>query len=329
MKAVLHDSVNACSRSLTCASLSALWNTSPSTVAVPGQLAADRGVSPWLISAVDVITLNVEPGGKPPSMAWSNPPELTDTAASTAPVEAFTATSAALFFSLASAASAARCTDGSIVVVTGLPGCGGAWPGSRRARRCRTPPRRWRPARRPAGARRPAPGRSGRPRPARCTARRAAELLRRHRPDRADHPAAQPGREGAQRGAGLEHRAGERVEGRLELGVAGPAHGEDRLEEGRMGLGGGDRGAAAAAGAPAATSADFSAAALDPGPLDADRHHLALAGQRRAARARVPRRGRAVVRRDSWSPARSGGAIVAGDHFTSQCPGSAPGARQT
>jgi len=57
-------------------------------------------------------------------MAWSNPPELTDTAASTAPLEALTATSAALFFSPASAASAARCTDGSIVVLTGLPGCG-------------------------------------------------------------------------------------------------------------------------------------------------------------------------------------------------------------
>src|SRR6266700_4734575 len=124
MKAVLHDSVNACSRLLTGASLSALWNTSPSTVAVPGQLAADRGVSPWLISAVDVITLNVEPGGKPPSMAWSNPPALTDTAASTAPVEAFTATSAALFFCPASAVSAARCTDGSIVVLTGVPGRG-------------------------------------------------------------------------------------------------------------------------------------------------------------------------------------------------------------
>ncbi len=126
MNAVLHDSVNACSRLLTGASLSALWNTSPSTVAVPGQLADDRGVSPWPISAVEVITLNVEPGGNPPSMAWSKPPELTDTAASTAPLEALTATSAALFFSPASAASAARCTDGSIVVVTGCPGRGGS-----------------------------------------------------------------------------------------------------------------------------------------------------------------------------------------------------------
>src|SRR5208282_3592485 len=103
MNAVLHDSVNAWSTVLTGASPSALWKTSPSTVAVSGQLAADCGVSPWVISAVDVMTLNVEPGGKAPSMAWSKPPELTDTTASTAPVEARTATSAALFFSPASA----------------------------------------------------------------------------------------------------------------------------------------------------------------------------------------------------------------------------------
>ena len=75
---------------------------------------------------MDVITLKVEPGGKPPSMAWSKPPELADTAASTAPVEAFTATSAALLFSPASAASAARCTEGSIVVLTGVPGRDGS-----------------------------------------------------------------------------------------------------------------------------------------------------------------------------------------------------------
>ena len=126
MKAVLHDSVKACSKVLTGASPSALWNTSPSTVAVPGQLAAELGVSPWVISAVEVITLNVEPGGKPPSMAWSKPPELTETAARTSPVEAFTATSAALFCSPARAASAACCVAGSIVVVTGVPGCAGS-----------------------------------------------------------------------------------------------------------------------------------------------------------------------------------------------------------
>ena len=94
-------------------------------MAVPGQLAVDCGLSPRLISAVDVITLNVEPGGKAPSMAWSKP-ELTDTAASTAPVETFTATSAALFFSPASAASAARWAEGRIVVMTEVPGCGGS-----------------------------------------------------------------------------------------------------------------------------------------------------------------------------------------------------------
>ena len=126
MKAVLHDSVNACSRVLTGASPSALWNTSPSTVAVPGQLAADLGVSPRVISAVEVITLNVEPGGKPPSMAWSKPPELTETAARTSPEEAFTATSAALLRSPASAASAACWVPGSIVVVTGVPGRDGS-----------------------------------------------------------------------------------------------------------------------------------------------------------------------------------------------------------
>ena len=124
MNAVLHDSVNACSSVLTGASPSALWNTSPSTVAVPGQLAADFGDSPWVIRAVEVITLNVEPGGKSPSMAWSKPAELTETVARTSPLVAFTATSAALFFSPASAASAACCVVGSIVVVTGVPGCG-------------------------------------------------------------------------------------------------------------------------------------------------------------------------------------------------------------
>src|SRR5260370_6814029 len=123
MNAVLHDSVNACSSVLTGAWPSALWNTSPSTVAGPGQLAADFGVRPWLISAVEVITLNVEPGGKRPSRAWSKPAELTETVARTSPLVALTATSAALFFSPVSAASAACCTVGSIVVVTGGPVC--------------------------------------------------------------------------------------------------------------------------------------------------------------------------------------------------------------
>ena len=138
--------MNACIRLLTGASPSALWNTSPSTVAVPGQLAADCGPSPWLISALDVMTLKVEPGGKPPSMAWSKPEFTPTPAASTAPVEAFTATSAALLSSPARAASAARCTEGSIVVLTGVRGATAASPPSRRARRWRRPQTRWRQA---------------------------------------------------------------------------------------------------------------------------------------------------------------------------------------
>ena len=123
MNAVLQDCANACSRSLTWPSPSALSNTSPSTVAVFGQLAADEGVSPLPISAVEVSTLNVEPGGKPPSTAWSYPPALTLATASRSPVLASTATSAALFFSPESAASAAFCTVGSMVVLTGVPPC--------------------------------------------------------------------------------------------------------------------------------------------------------------------------------------------------------------
>ncbi len=63
MNAVLHDSVKACARVETGASPSALWKTSPSTVRLGGQVAGDDGVSPPRISAEDVSTLNVDPGG--------------------------------------------------------------------------------------------------------------------------------------------------------------------------------------------------------------------------------------------------------------------------
>ena len=113
MNAVLQDSAKACSRSLIGAVPSALWNTSPSTVIVGGQLAGDAGVSPCSISAVDVITLNDEPGGKAPPSAWSNSLESgTLTAARIAPVEALTATRAAFLRTPDSAASAACCTAG-------------------------------------------------------------------------------------------------------------------------------------------------------------------------------------------------------------------------
>src|SRR5262252_7053127 len=118
MNAVLQDSAKACSRSLTFPSPSALRNTSPCTVAVGGQLAADDGVSPPASSAAEVITLNAEPGGYSPWRATSKPLALTSAAASTA-VRLPSAVSEA------SAASAARCAAGSIVVGTGVPGRGG------------------------------------------------------------------------------------------------------------------------------------------------------------------------------------------------------------
>src|ERR1700722_14919536 len=105
MKAVSHDSANACVMVETGAP-SALRNTLPFTVVVAGQLAAEDGLRPCSISAVEVTMLNAEPGGKRPSMAWSTEPALTEpaltepalteAAASTDPVLAFTATSEAL-----------------------------------------------------------------------------------------------------------------------------------------------------------------------------------------------------------------------------------------
>ena len=71
MNAVLQDSVKAWSIVRTGPSPSALWKTSPSSVIVLGQLAAEAGVSPCSISAVESRILNVEPGGKPPSTAAS------------------------------------------------------------------------------------------------------------------------------------------------------------------------------------------------------------------------------------------------------------------
>ncbi len=71
MKAVLHDSVNAWSIVWVGWSPSALWNTSPLTVRLGGQLAGEEGERPRWMSAVEVSTLNVEPGGKAPCSAWS------------------------------------------------------------------------------------------------------------------------------------------------------------------------------------------------------------------------------------------------------------------
>ena len=76
-----------------------------------GSVAGDEGVSPCSISAVDVSTLNEEPGGNEPSSARLNPPPAgTLTAASTCPVVALTATRAACLCMPDSAFSASCCT---------------------------------------------------------------------------------------------------------------------------------------------------------------------------------------------------------------------------
>src|SRR5262245_14959067 len=125
MKAVLHDAAKACSRLVTGAVASALWNASPSTVSRGGHVTGDDGRSPRSINAVEVSTLNDDPGGNEPSSARSKPFDpgtLTD--ARTWPVPALTATSAAFLRTLASAVSASRWTTGSMLVCTGVPGLG-------------------------------------------------------------------------------------------------------------------------------------------------------------------------------------------------------------
>src|ERR1700733_10149888 len=88
MNAVLHETVNAWASVEADSSGAALWNVSPSTVIVGGQLAGESGVRPWRIRAVEVSTLNVDPGGdwpcSAPSTWWSGGAEPP---ASTFPVD--------------------------------------------------------------------------------------------------------------------------------------------------------------------------------------------------------------------------------------------------
>ena len=74
MNALLHEIWNACARSIAPdASPSKFLKYSPSTVSVGGHGAGVEPVRPAASSAVDVITLNVEPGGYVPSSARSKP----------------------------------------------------------------------------------------------------------------------------------------------------------------------------------------------------------------------------------------------------------------
>src|SRR5580692_12813145 len=126
MKAALHDSAKACSKlSEGVASPSKLWKVSPPTVMVGGQLAGLAGDDPCSMRSAEVTTLKVEPGGKDPARALSKSSlsgRLTE--ASTSPVDGSMATSAAGSVSPARADSAACWTVGSMVVRTGVPGCG-------------------------------------------------------------------------------------------------------------------------------------------------------------------------------------------------------------
>lgn len=70
MNAVLHDMANAwSSESEDVVSPSKLWNTSPLTVMLGGQVAGLEGVEPCSSRSAAVTTLNVEPGGYAPTNA--------------------------------------------------------------------------------------------------------------------------------------------------------------------------------------------------------------------------------------------------------------------
>src|ERR1017187_6460121 len=97
MKAALHDSAKAVSKlNDDAVSPSKLWNVSPPTVMVGGQLAGLEGDEPCSMRSAEVTTLKVEPGGKAPVSALSKSSDsgrLTE--ASTSPVDGSMATRAA------------------------------------------------------------------------------------------------------------------------------------------------------------------------------------------------------------------------------------------
>src|SRR3954454_4261003 len=96
MNALLHEILNAWARSIApCASPSKLWNVRPSTVIVGGHGAGVEPFRPAFSNAVDVITLNVDPGGYAPSSARANPLSGFDTRARIWPVATSSATRAA------------------------------------------------------------------------------------------------------------------------------------------------------------------------------------------------------------------------------------------
>ena len=128
MKVVLQDFANAVrSGTWPRSNLSSFSNSLPYTTTVPGQATVEAGwTTRALSSAVAVTILNVDPAGNLPPSPSSNPTLSLSATARTAPVDGRIATSAVACGTVATAASAAVCTDRSSVVRTGVP----AVPGS-------------------------------------------------------------------------------------------------------------------------------------------------------------------------------------------------------
>ncbi len=91
-KVELHDTANAvCRLVVPRCSLASLWKVRPPMVTLLGHCTVLDGRIPFSARAEAVTTLKVEPGGKMPARARSNPPGRSTTA-STLPVDGWMAT---------------------------------------------------------------------------------------------------------------------------------------------------------------------------------------------------------------------------------------------
>src|SRR5579884_2194851 len=121
---VLHEMAKALSRLVepSCSLLS-LWKTRPSMVAVLGHCTVLDGVMPFAARADPVTILKVDPGGKIPSSARSNPPGRSTTAR-IRPVDGWMATMSTGLDVAAdeTACEAANWSRMSMLVWTGVPG---------------------------------------------------------------------------------------------------------------------------------------------------------------------------------------------------------------
>ena len=204
----------------------------PYTTVVPGQATAEVGCTTFACSsAVEVRILNVEPAGKRPDRPSSNGTCALSATARIAPVDGRIATSAAACGTVATAVSAAVCTERSSVVRTALPACPGSSASTPAEVEIRAPGR---PASCPFSAR-------CRPETPSCVGAVVAgadllEHVRGGRPDPAEQRLGEgPGRR-EQLLRLLEDRAGQAVDLRADLLVVRPAQRDHRHERVRLGL---------------------------------------------------------------------------------------------